>query len=724
MMASDAAPGRFQELLSQLRKEHELQVEELRAEIRRLLSRDQPNGPKLTFDGGRVEREKLSSYSENEEEFSRSISVRRALSNISSYEDAHTFHLKESWTKIPVASGLWGLDLDKEVAREYIESVDSRRGGSLLEDISAICTNKAVQRLSMIGSRIGLAMICSRIASKLQSPDGFVMHPSNHVRVSWDICGLMLIAYDMFCIPLMIAFEPSDNYFFAAMSWITLLFWTFDMFLSLQTGYYENGRLVMSRKRIIRNYVLGWFWIDCVVVVPDWFLTFWGNAGSHSQVGHLARTLKVTRSLRLLRMLKLKRIFLWIYDMIDSEYSFIVFGLCRLLLVILVLNHFVACAWYGLGQYSMDQGYAMNWLEDVGLTPVYGESLGWKYFTSLHWSITQFTPASMDIYATNIIERMFSIVVLFWALVALSSIIANITASMTAIRNMGNDEMKQTWLLRRYLKLRDVPFQLQERILKYAEWHQTTTRDQVKEDTVQLLKTISPQLRVEIAAETGLPIVTGHPFFKYMVDDDNLRSIAHRICESAVTYVTYAAGDHCFEVENEAVASYFVRSGTYDYTVDGDLSIESLGRPKWFAEGVLWTDWRHYGTLKARSPGELCCVSPACFATVLRLHPRTWHYGKVYGTKFVEFINKVSPSKLSDYMPNCERWASVPSCDENRLTRLSQSSSRQLTGTEALALILREATDEGTREGTLPGSSTQLRLGGAAAEKPIQVAWE
>merc|ERR1719456_930812 len=118
------------------------------------------------------------------------------------------------------------------------------------------------------------------------------------------------------------------------------------------------------------------------------------------------------------------------------------------------------------------------------MTPVNNQHLAWQYFTSLHWSITQFTPASMDIYATNIVERIFSIVVLFWALLALSSIIANITASMTAIRNMGNDEMKQLWMLRRYLRGLGIPTELHDRIMKYTEWKQTHLRQNVGVDQV------------------------------------------------------------------------------------------------------------------------------------------------------------------------------------------------------------------------------------------------
>merc|ERR1719223_1033147 len=105
-----------------------------------------------------------------------------------------------------------------------------------------------------------------------------------------------------------------------------------------------------------------------------------------------------------------------------------------------------------------------NWIE---VARVEDTTLMYKYTTSLHWSLTQFTPASMDVSARNVFERVFSIIVLFFAMVAFSSIVGSITGSMTSLRNLKNEEMKQFWLLRRYLRQRNIKKDLSERIFKY-----------------------------------------------------------------------------------------------------------------------------------------------------------------------------------------------------------------------------------------------------------------
>merc|ERR1719313_748649 len=129
------------------------------------------------------------------------------------------------------------------------------------------------------------------------------------------------------------------------------------------------------------------------------------------------------------------------------------------------MTHMIACMWFMIGRWSKNGGAKMNWLQDVGLQATGDASLAYQYLTSLHWSITQFTPASMDIYATNIGERAFSVVILYIALVALSSFIGSISASVTQLRSMTADESKATWVLRRYLKQKKISKNLTQRIL-------------------------------------------------------------------------------------------------------------------------------------------------------------------------------------------------------------------------------------------------------------------
>merc|ERR1719414_2266156 len=93
--------------------------------------------------------------------------------------------------------------------------------------------------------------------------------------------------------------------------------------------------------------------------------------------------------------------------------------------------------------------------------------------TAFHWSITQFTPASMSVQPTNLVERTFAVAVVVCALVGFSYVVGSITGSLTQLRGIHEEESKIFWELRRYLKRNKVNPELSYRIQRYCEhaWH-------------------------------------------------------------------------------------------------------------------------------------------------------------------------------------------------------------------------------------------------------------
>lgn len=342
--------------------------------------------------------------------------------------------------------------------------------------------------------------------------------------------------------------------------------------------------------------------------------------------------------------------------------------LVKLLVFILVLNHIVACAWYGVGYFTMISGYDKNWLEDVGMTPVFREDMGWKYTTSLHWSITQFTPASMDISATNTGERIFSVFILFWALVALSSVIASVSGAMTVIRNMSGDTQKQFWLLRRYLKQREVSKNLTSRITKYLEHKFRAKMNVLPPGRVSYLGLMSEHLRAELSYETNRPLLEEGPFFGVLLEElteNHYQTMMYRICSEALKICELAQGDTQFFGEEVAKNMYFVKLGGFSYR--GRL--QTLPKKTFLSEACLWTNWTHRGDLSCSSEiGELISIPAKHFGEVLRSLPEPWELAYRYGQGFVKFMNSTDPSHLSDVTMGNLQLSLDPQESEPRFT--------------------------------------------------------
>merc|ERR1712061_341712 len=101
----------------------------------------------------------------------------------------------------------------------------------------------------------------------------------------------------------------------------------------------------------------------------------------------------------------------------------------------MLTNHLIACAWYAIG--TIDEDTTVDtWVKANELE---GTSILYRYTTSLHWSLTQFTPASMEVYPENGKERLFTVSVITIAMVTFSSFVSAITNAMTQLRNLNSE---------------------------------------------------------------------------------------------------------------------------------------------------------------------------------------------------------------------------------------------------------------------------------------------
>merc|ERR1712176_173624 len=102
-----------------------------------------------------------------------------------------------------------------------------------------------------------------------------------------------------------------------------------------------------------------------------------------------------------------------------------------------IMNHYLACFWFFLFMsLQSDHNYVCAGTSDCTWTEVaFGGDrnvpIMYAYSTALHWSLTQFTPASMEVTPKNAYERFFNIVVIVMALVIFSSFVSSITQAMT-----------------------------------------------------------------------------------------------------------------------------------------------------------------------------------------------------------------------------------------------------------------------------------------------------
>mmetsp|Transcript_61204 Transcript_61204/g.138386 ORF Transcript_61204/g.138386 Transcript_61204/m.138386 type:complete len:847 (-) Transcript_61204:258-2798(-) len=466
------------------------------------------------------------------------------------------------------------------------------------------------------------------------------MNPNSRHRLAWDLMGIVILVYDLMATPLEIAFTLPYTPGLQVISMTVLGYWTCDIPMSFLVGYHRpDGRLIMSFRRIAHKYLTTWFALDIFLVSIDWFFTLprTGVDLGGLSFGLTFRVLRVVRVLRLLRLGKLRPLLFKFQDHINSEYVATIVSISKYITFIIAVNHFIACGWHWLAKGFEDDDSTWTWLKEAGIE---NKSIVFRYATALHWSLTQFTPASMEVVPENIYERWYSVLVLLFALCVFGSFVSSVTAAMTNLRKMTTWFDTQVWLLRKYFRERGISRTLSGRIQRYVTLRVEAQRARVQESSCELLKLITPALNNELRSELCTPHICEH--FLFDVINQRSEGLIRNLCLSAFTQVRLSRSDVIFNLGNKAQTMHFITFGVVSYRPAWDLGKSThLTTGQWCCEPSLWMVWQHVGRAHANVESELLDLSAAKFRDVVVEHPSQVKFVRSYGASFVRQLQAI-----------------------------------------------------------------------------------
>eukprot|EP00439_Symbiodinium_sp_Y106_P039288 s2326_g4.t2 len=458
----------------------------------------------------------------------------------------------------------------------------------------------------------------------------------------WLVCSLALIAYDMILVPLSV-YNLDMSGFEHPMTILSATFWTVDFILGFFVGYYASGKLEKRPCQTAANYAKTWMVPDLVLLmlpgrmkreqskairgvdvasqscanltrtaavravmasltkpISAWHSRFEWIDAAVPDIPSLPSLIRSTRSFRILRFLKSAKllrvakmpgIFSYLPRFISrSEYITLSLGIVRHLLGILFINHVIASFWYLLGQ---EEG---GWLEfyEIPVTDWW-----YSYLITLHWSLTQFTPASMHVTPHTLPERAFNVAVVIFALVTFSSFVSSITNLMTHLRNLESGERILFSKLEDFMQSRKFSSDLTKRVRRYLDQRLAEKRSQPEEGDIELLQRLSEPLRMEVHFEMHRPTLTKHPLFHAYWKTN--KPAMMKLCHTALKTMQLSEHDFLFTQGEKAKSMYFVTSGCLLYTrvinglkkekkvkphLGGYVTAEN--KPTFISEMVLW----------------------------------------------------------------------------------------------------------------------------------------
>jgi len=323
---------------------------------------------------------------------------------------------------------------------------------------------------------------------------------------------------------------------------------------------------------------------------------------------------------------------------------------------IALVNHFLACGWYAIAMEFVDYpGVHGSWYTALG--PAEDRSIAYAYTTALHWSLTQFTPASMEVVPKNSYERVFTCIVIIVAMVLFTSLIGTITQSMTQLRKANTKRTQERDDIQRYICDKQVSIQLGNRIRSFLSKRHNDMKIHIHEDDVPSFKAMPEILRVELHSEVFEHVLIPHPFFHRYVQGDDV-GIAN-ICHYMMSEKSLHSGKELFLPGEKCASMYFVIGGRGNYYQESSLNEAVQVKAGYFiCEMVLWLPWRFVGRLAAAAHCELVLLNAETFRTMLsqmKSHTNCRAYAALYAQELQQAGQQYG---LSDI------WFSFDACHE------------------------------------------------------------
>lgn len=467
---------------------------------------------------------------------------------------------------------------------------------------------------------------------------------------------MFCLSYDLFMLP-MEAFDLPLSGALDALGLLTLIYWTIDIPATFVTGYYvgQGAHVEKRLTHIARHYLKTWFAPDVSIVLVDWVVLDAAYT-NFVRLGKAVRFVRLARTLRLLRGFKaMNRM-----GFITGQFSegWVVMGrIGYYILLVAAVNHFIACGWWAIGIAGDEQA---RWVQEVLDLEDRGRDIGYQYLTSLHWSLTQFTPASMEVHPHSFHERLFTVAVLFMGLLVFSSFVSSITAATTYLRHVTTERVKREREIRRFLKDHSVSLELCSRIGIFLKQRRNRAKQALHEHEVMELKDLPTAMHLKLHWEMYYRIVSSHPYFFNLCDFD--RTAMEEVCHLAMTEQRAIASQELFHYGMKAskmlftvyreLHYFFVNSDDPMCTEESRVSVHTN---QWITEMALWMNWVHRGRLvSCTETVELVELDAAKFQSIIQHWDMAFDCCHAYARRYVERICQRPSELLTDLSENAD----------------------------------------------------------------------
>lgn len=395
----------------------------------------------------------------------------------------------------------------------------------------------------------------------------------------WHQLLLLCLIYEVMILPYIAAFEPRGH----EARWLVpelgviyvceLLFLA-DVYVELNTGYYEDGNVTLDVKKSRVKYLTSKrFLLDIIALPPLSLLQLAVPDFRFSPV-----FLEFHKFARVWRLPKY-------VVMLDDIYArhYVVLKMFKVLLVTTMLCHYVACFRFLFGY---DVHHNNHWLPHLPSGDQGGRQPHSQYLMSLFWAFGLLTGLFEGELPTTIVEFVFTIFVQLCGFSLFTYLLA--TFFMISKCESGHVETAEARInqLKHLLSFHRVPESLQRQAIEYLTRYYTHSESNDREAMRLLCPSISKDIQVEMLKD-----MVGSIFFFRDCDHQFIIAVT-----SLLELISLPANVVVFNMGDEGDAMYVVNSGVLHVLVEG-IKIREVRKGAFFGEMALFLNRPRYATV-------------------------------------------------------------------------------------------------------------------------------